>query len=51
MTYSPGVDTIGTVVPGATGTGPGLSGGPIDRTGDAALPPGGSLEETRTLTV
>jgi beta-glucosidase len=51
VTYAPGVDTIGAVVPGATGTGPGLSGGPIDRTGDAALPNGRNLEETRTLTV
>jgi beta-glucosidase len=51
VTYSPGLDTIGTVIPGASGSGPGLSGGPIDLTGDAALPNGSNFVETRTLTI
>jgi beta-glucosidase len=46
VSYSPGVDTVGVVIPGSA-----LSGGPIDLTGDRALPNGQSFNETRTLTV
>ncbi|WP_203935715.1 beta-glucosidase family protein [Planosporangium mesophilum] len=46
VTYTPGIDTIGVLVPASA-----LSGGPIDLTGDAALPNGQSFVTTRTLTV
>jgi beta-glucosidase len=51
VSYSAGLDTIGTVIPAASGSGPGLSGGAIDFTGDGALPNGTQFDETRTLTV
>jgi beta-glucosidase len=46
VSYAPGIDTIGTLIPASA-----LSGGPIDLTGDAALPNGQSFTTTRTLTV
>jgi beta-glucosidase len=46
VSYAPGVDTIGVLVPASA-----LSGGPIDLTGDRALPNGQSFSTTRTLTV
>ena len=44
VSYHPGVDTIGTVIPGSA-----LSGGAIDHTGDDALTTK-TYEQTRTLT-
>ncbi|MFF6878999.1 glycoside hydrolase family 3 C-terminal domain-containing protein [Streptomyces sp. NPDC012474] len=44
VSYHPGVDTIGTVIPGSA-----LSGGAIDHTGDDALT-GRLFDQTRTLT-
>jgi beta-glucosidase len=46
VSYTPGIDTIGVLVPASA-----LSGGAIDLTGDAALPSGQSFTTTRTLTV
>ena len=46
VTYSPGIDTTGVVIPASA-----LSGGPIDLTGDQALPNGQNFAATRTLTV
>jgi beta-glucosidase len=46
VSYSPGIDTTGVVVPASA-----LSGGPIDLTGDQALPNGQNFDATRTLTV
>ncbi|MFL6073607.1 MAG: glycoside hydrolase family 3 C-terminal domain-containing protein [Mycobacteriales bacterium] len=46
VSYAPGIDTIGVLVPASA-----LSGGPIDLTGDRALPNGQSFSTTRTLTV
>ncbi|HKS98183.1 MAG TPA: glycoside hydrolase family 3 C-terminal domain-containing protein [Rugosimonospora sp.] len=46
VSYAPGIDTIGALVPASA-----LSGGSIDLTGSAALPNGQSFVTTRTLTV
>jgi beta-glucosidase len=46
VTYSPGIDTTGVVIPAEA-----LSGGPIDLTGAQALPNGQNFDQTRTLTV
>jgi beta-glucosidase len=46
VSYSPGIDTTGVVIPAGA-----LSGGPIDLTGDQALPNGQNFDATRTLTV
>ncbi len=46
VSYTPGIDTIGTLVPASA-----LSGGSIDLTGASSLPNGQSLVTTRTLTV
>ncbi|MDX3116230.1 beta-glucosidase H [Streptomyces scabiei] len=43
VSYHPGVDTVGTVIPGSA-----LSGGAVDHTGDGALPTR-SYDQTRTL--
>jgi beta-glucosidase len=46
VSYTPGIDTTGVVIPGSA-----LSGGPIDFTGADALPNGTNFVTTRTLTV